>query len=99
MNSWFQGNDKEIYSTHNNGKSVVVEISLRNLNNKIYKYMTSVYIDILADIVNECNNTNHSTTKMKPIDENVNDIFTRFTRFTRFTFGVENNNRDSNFEG
>ena len=74
MNSWFQGNDKEIYSTHNNGKSVVVEISLRNLNNKIYKYMTSVYIDILADIVNECNNTNHSTTTMKPIDENVNDI-------------------------
>ena len=36
--------------------------------------MTSVYIDILADIVNAYNNTNYSTTKMKPIDENVNHI-------------------------
>ena len=44
MNSRFQDNDKEMYSTHNNGKSVVAEIFLRNLNNKIYKYMNDFCI-------------------------------------------------------
>ena len=27
-----------------------------------------MYIDILDDIINECNNTYHRTIKMKPID-------------------------------
>ena len=27
-----------------------------------------MYIDKLDDIVNNCNNTNHSTIKMKPVD-------------------------------
>ena len=38
---------------------------------KIYKYMTaiskSVYIDKLDDIMNEYNNTYHTTIKMKPV--------------------------------
>ena len=42
-------------STHNEGKLVISEIFIRTLNNKIYKYMTSVsknvYIDKLDDIV------------------------------------------------
>ena len=41
MKSWLQDNDIEIYSTHK-GKSVVAEIFIRTLKNKIYKYMTSV---------------------------------------------------------
>ena len=44
-----------MYSTHNEGKFVISEIFIRTLNNKIYKYMTSVsknvYIDKLDDIV------------------------------------------------
>ena len=36
------------------------------------KYITSisknVYVDKLDDIVNKCNNTYHSTIKMKPVD-------------------------------
>ena len=59
-----------MYSTHNEGKSVVAERFIRTLKSKIYKYMTSlskiVYIDKLDDIVNECNNTYHTTAKMKP---------------------------------
>ena len=31
-----------MYSTHNEGKSVVAERFIRTLKNKIYKYMTSV---------------------------------------------------------
>ena len=61
-----------MYSTHNEGKSVVAERFIRTLKNKIYKYMTSVsknvYIDKLDDIVNKYNNTYHSTIKMKPVD-------------------------------
>ena len=61
-----------MYSTHNEGKSVVAERFIRTLTSKIYKYMTSisknVYIDKLEDIVDEYNNTYHATIKMKPID-------------------------------
>ena len=61
-----------MYSTHNEGKSVVVERFIRTLKNKIYKYMASisknVYNDKLHDIVNKYNNTYHSTIKMKSVD-------------------------------
>ena len=61
-----------MYSTHNAGKSVVVERFIRTLKNKIYKHITSisknVYIDKLDDIVNEYNSTYQRTIKMKPID-------------------------------
>ena len=61
-----------MFSTHNEGKSVVAERFIRTLKNKIYHYMTSisknVYIDKLNDIVNKYNNTYHSTIKMKPVD-------------------------------
>ena len=61
-----------MYSAHNEGKSVVAERFIRTLKSKIYKYMTSisknVYIDQLVDIVDEYNNTYHTTIEMKPID-------------------------------
>ena len=67
MKSWLEKNDIEIYSTHNEGKSVVAERLIRTLKTKIYKCMTSisknVYIDKLSGIVNEYNNTYHKTIK------------------------------------
>ena len=64
-------NSIEMYSTHNEGKSVVAERFIRTLN-KIYKYMTSisknVNIDKLDDIVNKCNNTHNRAIKRKPVD-------------------------------
>ena len=70
MKSWLQNNDIEIYSAHNEGKSVVVERFIGTLNNKIYKYMTSasknVYSDTFDDIVDKYNNKFHRTVKMKP---------------------------------
>ena len=69
---WLQEYDIALYSTHNEGKSVVAERFIRTIKDKIYKYMTSisknVYIDKLDDIVNEYNNTYHRTIKIKPID-------------------------------
>ena len=76
---WLQDNDIAMCSTHNEGKSVVAERFIRTLKNKIYKYITSVsknvYIDKLDDIVNENNNTIHTTIKMKPIDVKDNTYF------------------------
>ena len=50
-------NDIEMYSLHNEEKSVVAERFIRTLKTKIYKCMTSVskivYINKLDDIVNE----------------------------------------------
>ena len=56
-------------STHNEGKSIVVERFIRTLENKIYKYMNSItknlYTDKLDDIVDQYSNTYHRTIKMK----------------------------------
>ena len=38
---WLQDNDTVMYSTNNEGKSVVAERFIRTLKSKIYKYMTS----------------------------------------------------------
>ena len=55
MKSWLEKNGTEMYSRHNEGKSVVAERFVRTLKNKNYKYMTSIpkneYIDELDDIV------------------------------------------------
>ena len=65
-------NSNEMYSTYNEGKSVVAEKFIRTLKNKTFKHMTAisknVYFDVLDDIVNKYNNTVHRTIKMKPID-------------------------------
>ena len=61
-----------MYSTYNEGKSVVAERFIRTLKNKLYKHMMTtgknVYYDVLDGIVNEFNNTKHNTIKMKPKD-------------------------------
>ena len=62
----------EMYSTHNDEKSIIAERFIRTLKKKIFKHMTAVsknvYFDMLDDIVNKYNNTVHRTIKMKPID-------------------------------
>ena len=66
-----QDNDTKIYSTHDEGKSVVAKRFNRTLNKKNYKYITStsnsVYIDKLYDIVNKYKDTYHITIKIKPV--------------------------------
>ena len=90
---WLRDNDIVMYSTHNEGKSVVAERFIRTLKGKIYKYMTSlsknVYIDKLDDIVDEYNNTYHTTIKMKPIDVKDN---------TYINTSKEINNKDPKFK-
>ena len=65
---WLKYNGIEMYSTHNEGKSVVAERFIRTLKYKIYKHMTAisknVYFDVLNEIFDEYNNTYHKTIKM-----------------------------------
>ena len=62
----------EMYSTYNEGKSVVAEKFIRTLKNKFFKHMKAVsknvYFHVLDDIVEKYNNTVHRTIKMKAID-------------------------------
>ena len=57
-----------MYSTHNEGKSVVAERFIRTSQNKIYKHMIAASKNVHFDAHN---NTYHSTIKMKPIDVNI----------------------------
>ena len=56
-----------MYSTFNEGKSVLAERFIRTLKNKIYKHIAAisknVYYDPLDDIINKYKNTLHKTIK------------------------------------
>ena len=90
---WLSDNDIIMYSTYNEGKSVVAERFIRKLKNKLYKHMTAtgknVYYDVLDDVVNKYNNTKHSTIKMKPIDVRDNN---------KRVYIDEHNEKDSRFK-
>ena len=83
----------EMYPTHNEGKSVVAEVFIRTLKNKIYRHITAipknVYFNVLNDIVHKYNNTYHKTIKMKPIDVK-NDSFAEYNE--------ESNEKDPKFK-
>ena len=72
IKSWLEKNGEDMYSAHNEGKSVVAEKFIRILKNKNYKNMDwvsiNVYIDKLYGIVNKYNNKYHNIIKMKPVD-------------------------------
>ena len=62
----------ELYSTENEEKSSVVERWIRTMKEKMWKYFTdnntNVYIDILPDLVEDYNQTRHSSIKMTPVE-------------------------------
>ena len=65
MESWFQYDDIEMYSTCSRKKSAVAETFFRTLNKKSYKYMTSVSKNMYVE---KLDNTYHSTIQTKPAD-------------------------------
>ena len=93
-----------MYSTYNEGNSVIAERFIRTLQNKIDKHMTAisknVYFDVLNDIVDEYNNTYHKTIKMKPIDV-TSDSFAEYNEKSKQKepkFKVGNHVRISKFK-
>ena len=93
-----------MYSTYNEGKSVVAERFIRTLKNKIFKHMTAisknVYFDLLDDIVDKYNNTVPRTIKMKPIDV-TDDSYAEYNEYfhkKRPRFKVSDQVRISKYE-
>ena len=81
-----------MYSTYNEGKTVVAERFIRALKNKIYKCVISISIFCiheLVDMVNKYNSTYHSTVNMNRL--NVKSS-------TYIDFRVENNEKDPKCE-
>ena len=74
----------EMYSSYNEGKSVVAERFIRTLKNKVFKHMTAisknVYFNVLDDIVDKYNNTVHRTIKMKAINV-TSDSYAEYNKF------------------
>ena len=42
MKSWIEKYNIEMYSMHNEGKSIIAETFIKTLKNKMYEYMTSI---------------------------------------------------------
>ena len=63
MQKWLDDNNILMYSTHNEGKSVVAERFIKILKGKIYKTMMTCnshsYLDYLDKLVDKYNNTYH----------------------------------------
>ena len=72
MKEWLDNNDILMYSTHNEGKSVIVERFIKTLKAKIYKKLKAIdsksYLSCLNKLVDEKNNTNHHSINKKAIN-------------------------------
>ena len=69
---WLRDNNIKMYSTHNEGKSVIAERFIKTLKNKIYKYILQyqkmcIFINYMI-LLKKYNNTYHTSIKMKPVD-------------------------------
>ena len=84
MKSWLQDNYIEMYSKHNELKSVLLLKDLLEMT----LISKKVYIDKLVDTINKYNNTCNKTIKMKPINVKYN---------TYINFGKEVNDKNPKF--
>ena len=81
-----------MYSTHNEGKSVIAGSFLKTLKSKTYKRMTAndskSYPPYLNKLVEEYNNTNHHSIDKKPITAD----------FSALSENIESNPKASKFK-
>ena len=72
MQKWLEHNDILLYSTHNEGKSVIAERFIKQLKAKICEKMTATnsksYLAYLNKLVHQCNNIYHHSINKKPIN-------------------------------
>lgn len=85
------------YSTYSSKKAAIVERVIRTIKNKLFKKFSLIgkykWIHILDEIINNYNNTIHSTIKMKPASVTQKtklDAFNNikiFTKYSKFKVG------------
>ena len=74
MQEWLGNNNILMYSTHNEGESVIAERFMKTLKTKIYVKMTASdsksYLSYLNKSVGQYNNTYHHSIGKKPTNAN-----------------------------
>ena len=69
MQECLRNNDILMYSTHNEGKSIITERFIKTLKAKIYKKITAndskSYVSHLSKLVDQYNNTYHHSISIK----------------------------------
>ena len=92
MQKLLDNNNFLMYSTQNEGKSVVAERFIRNLKGKIYKknpaYNSKFYLGHLNKLVDEYNNTYHRSIGKEPI----------YTDYSGLTEEIESSHKASQFK-
>ena len=77
MQDCLDNNDILMYSTHNEGKSVIAESFTKTLKSKIYKRIAAndskYYLPYLNKLVGQYNNTYHHSINKKPINADYSD--------------------------
>ena len=68
MKELLEKNNITLYSTENEEKSIVCERWNRTIKTKMWKQGSTVYLGILPKILEQYNNTKHSSIKMTPIE-------------------------------
>ena len=72
MKKWLSDNDITMYSTHNEGKAVVIERFNRTLKSRMWRHFTAnstnVYVDVLPKLLSRYNNSKHRSIGMTPTE-------------------------------
>ena len=84
MSEWLDNNDILIYSTDNEGKSVIAETFIKTLKAKSYKKVTAndsiSYLSYLNKIVDQYNNTYHRSINKKSINADYSALTEKIER-------------------
>ena len=72
LKKWLANHHIDMYSTHNEGKAVVVERFNRTMKSRMWRYFTlkstNVYRTVLPKLVDDYNNTKHRSIGMSPVE-------------------------------
>ena len=69
MKSFLKNSDNEMYSTYNEGKSLITKRLIRTLKNRYMAPVSkNVGVDKLDDIVHKYDNRYYAAIKIKPVD-------------------------------
>ena len=72
MKKWLVDMDIHMYSTHNEGKAVVVERFNRTMKSRMWRHFaassTNIYINVLPKLLEDYNNAKHQSIGMTPTE-------------------------------
>ena len=92
MQEWLDNNNILIYSTYNEGKSVIARRFIKTLKAKIYKEKTvndsKSYLRYLNKLVDQYDNAYHDSINKKPINAN----------YSVLTEKIETNSKTTKFK-